>query len=343
MAGRTERIKVAKGIHIFRRGTETWHADLHIGGKRPRRSLGTSDEKTARQEALRFAVEFKSEVSTGYTFQNALADWLNAGERGATDLSIIKQLKEKYPNRPINQVTSANIALALSPLKAGNYNRHIAVVSAAMNLAVEHGHVVVAPKFKKRKEPPGIVRFLTKAEWVRLYAALPDYMKAPTSFALYTGLRKSNVLRLRWDQVDMRRKLLMVDAADFKNRAHQGFPLGAEAMQILRDQVGRHDEFVFVYPRWKREPDGTHPLVPMVDHKRSWATALKAAKVKNFRWHDLRHSWASWMAMGEASLKEIQELGGWADATMPMRYMHLSKGHVAGKADVVGKAMRGKK
>lgn len=340
---RRERIKVAKGIHIYRRGTETWHCDLHVGGKRPRRSLGTSDEKVARQEALKFAVEFKQEVSTGYTFQHAITDWLNAGDRGATDLSVIKKLKEKYPNRPINQVTSQSIALALQDLKPGNYNRHIGVVAAAMNLAVEHGHLTVAPKFKKRKEPPGIVRFLTKAEWARLYAALPDYLKAPTSFALYTGLRKANVLLLRWEQVDMRRKLLRVDAADFKNRTNQGFPLGEEAMAILKEQVGKHDEYVFVYPRWKRDEDGKHPLIPVGDHKRAWATAKKAAKVVNFRWHDLRHSWASWMAMAGVSLKEIQELGGWATATQPMRYMHLSKGHVAGKANTVGKAMKGKK
>lgn len=338
-----ERIKIARGIHLFRRGTETWYADVHTGGRRSRPCLGTTDEKVARVEALKLATATKQEVATGYTFQHALSDWLDEAPRGATDLSVIKQLKAKYPNRPISQVDNASISVALKAFGPGNYNRHVAVVSAAMNLAQERGHVLVSPKFKKRKEPRGIVRFLTKAEWVRLYAALPDYMKAPTSFALYTGLRKSNVMGLQWSQIDMKRKLLLVDALEMKGRDYHGLPLGDAAMAILREQVGKHDDWVFVYPSRSKDENGKREAVPLGDHKRAWATAKKAAKVKNFRWHDLRHSWASWMAMEGVSLREIQELGGWAGPDMVGRYAHLSKEHLASKANAVGKAMKGRK
>lgn len=325
-----DRIRIAKGIALYRRAdSETWWADVHARGVRSRCSTGTSEKEAARQFALKLATETKQATATGYTLEHALADWVNERERGPSDLSIIEILREKYPNRPIDGVDNMTVAAALKDLGPGNYNRYLAVIRAAVNLAQTRGYVAVAPKFKKRKEPPPIVRFLKKDEWTRLYGKLPDYLKPPVMFSLYTGLRKANVLKLQWSQIDLKRKLLWVEAGDFKSRQPHGIPLGADAIAILNGEKGKHDEWVFTYERG-----------PMGNHKRAWATALKEAKVKDFRWHDLRHSWASWMAMEGAPLTAIKEAGGWASMDMVARYAHLSKAHLSGHINKVAGALK---
>ena len=104
-----------------------------------------------------------------------------------------------------------------------------------------------------------------------------------------------------------------------------GKSLNETALAVLRRQVGKHPSRVFTYNR--RPFDRASTL--------GWMKALKRAGIENFRWHDLRHTWASWLAQKGVPLNDIQEMGAWETAAMVRRYAHLSPAHLSHRAKVI--------
>lgn len=100
-------------------------------------------------------------------------------------------------------------------------------------------------------------------------------------------------------------------------------PLNADALRVITVQIGKHPSRVFSY---KGEP------VAQVTTA-AWYKALKRCGIEDFRWHDLRHTWASWHVQNGTPLNVLQELGGWESAQMVRRYAHFSAGHLAVYAD----------
>ena len=100
-------------------------------------------------------------------------------------------------------------------------------------------------------------------------------------------------------------------------------PLNAEAVVIIRRQLGRHSTHVFSF-RGKS--------IVQVSTK-AWYSALERAGIEDFRWHDLRHTWASWHVQQGTPLYALQELGGWESSEMVRRYAHLAAEHLAPYAD----------
>jgi integrase len=146
------------------------------------------------------------------------------------------------------------------------------------------------------------------------------------TFALATGLRAANITGLCWEQVDMERKQAWVHPDQAKARRAIAVPLNEAALEVLRRQKGNHFVRVFTY---EGEP------VQQVSTK-AWYKALKRAGIENFRFHDLRHCWASWHVQNGTPLHVLQELGGWETPAMVRRYAHLAVGHLAPYADRAG-------
>jgi integrase len=95
---------------------------------------------------------------------------------------------------------------------------------------------------------------------------------------------------------------------------------------LISKQVGKHPTYVFSYCG--------KPVVQV--STKAWYGALKRAGIKDFRWHDLRHTWASWHVQGGTPLFALQELGGWQSAEMVRKYAHLGAEHLAPYADRLG-------
>jgi integrase len=140
-------------------------------------------------------------------------------------------------------------------------------------------------------------------------------------FTLATGLRENNVLRLDWSQVDLKRRVAWIHPDQAKGGQAIAVPLNAAAVVVLKERGGKRKGWVFGCPEpyWQAS-------------NKSWYAALKVAKLEGFRWHDLRHTWASWAVMSGVSLAELKELGGWKTAALVNRYAHLSAKHLAGAA-----------
>lgn len=185
----------------------------------------------------------------------------------------------------------------------------------------EWGWLERAPAFKTYREPRRRIRWLTQEEFRRLHAALPARYKDPAQFAVLTGLRQGNVIGLAWSQVDLDRKVAWVHPDQAKARRAIGVPLNDEAVALLRRQ-----------PHGAQRVFGS--LTPI--SSRVWAGALRRAGLADLRWHDLRHTWASWHVQRGTPLHALQELGGWECADMVRRYAHLAPGHLAQYANAVG-------
>jgi integrase len=146
-------------------------------------------------------------------------------------------------------------------------------------------------------------------------------------FSLATGLRQRNVADLEWSQVDLGRRMAWIHPDQAKARRAIAVPLNAEAMAVLRRQEGKHPRNVFVF---RGRP------IRQVNTK-AWKAALDRAGIEDFRWHDLRHTWASWHVQAGTPLNVLQELGGWETTEMVRKYAHLGGDHLAEHAERIAR------
>ena len=158
---------------------------------------------------------------------------------------------------------------------------------------------------------------------------MPSWLADLTRFALATGLRQANVLALEWTQVDLKRGVAWVHPDQAKARRAIGVPLNEDAVAVIRRQLGKDLRFVFVGHDGKPlDHWGTPP-------RKGWKSACREAGIKDFRWHDLRHTWASWHVQQGTPLYVLKELGGWETLEIVKRYAHLAPEHLKEYAERV--------
>jgi len=205
--------------------------------------------------------------------------------------------------------------------------RYLAALSVAMSIAVkEWGWLDANPmaKVTKPKEPRGRVRFLSEDERERLIVACRRHsnnqLLLAVVLAISTGMRKNEIMSLSWDDIDLPRGHLVLH--ETKNGERRSIPIVSEALRLLAkaSKVRRLDTKL-LFP-------GRDPQKP-IDLRKAWVSALEAAGIEKFRFHDLRHSCASYLAMNGASQVEIAHILGHKTLSMVKRYAHLSEGHTS--------------
>jgi len=208
----------------------------------------------------------------------------------------------------------------------GTVNRYLAVLSHAFTVAMKDwGWVEDNPvrKVSKLKEPRGRVRFLSDEERHRLLDACQqsgDPRLYPlVVLALSTGARQGELLGLRWGDIDSARGVAVLH--DTKNNERRAVPITGLAQDVLRD-LGRvrrmETDLVFA----NVSGQANFP-------KKPWLEAVADAELEDFRFHDLRHSAASYLAMSGATLAEIAEVLGHKTLAMVKRYSHLTEQHTS--------------
>jgi integrase len=147
-------------------------------------------------------------------------------------------------------------------------------------------------------------------------------------FALATGLRESNVRMLRWSQVGLSRAIAWFDPDETKPGRALSVKLNDDATAVLRRRQGDHEIYVFV----RTDKQGRKAPVWSCSTK-AWYKAVERAGLTGLRWHDLRHTWASWHVQAGTPITHLQEMGGWASYSMVLRYAHLGQSHTAAYAN----------
>lgn len=314
-----------------RKDSSVYWIKLHHSGKIVQRSTGTADKVKAQEYHDRLKASLWEQERLGvrprYSWQQAAGRWIEETSHKAThkdDIAKLKWLHSILGELMLDEITLDVIArikaARLKEASKSTANRFLALVRSILKRAVEEWDwLEKAPKVKLFKESEGRVRFITPEQVQALLRELPAHQKDMVLFALQTGLRQSNVLKLEWLQVNLEQGHMWVNAADSKNRKPIAVPLNREALAVLHRQLGKHPKRVFTYSGKPISNANTH----------AWKNALKRAGIEDFRWHDLRHTWASWHRMQGTPTHELQQLGGWKTGAMVERYAHLASDHLA--------------
>lgn len=210
--------------------------------------------------------------------------------------------------------------------------RYMAALSHVFTIAVKEWEWLEdnpMRKVTKPKESRGRVRFLSDDERAHLLKVCKEssnlYLYPVVVLALSTGMRYGEIMGLTWDVVDLNRGRAILH--ETKNNERRAVAITGHALELLKNmnKVRRIDSNL-LFPSRENKP---HKPQKPIDLRAPWNAALKKAEIQDFKFHDLRHSAASYLAMNGASLAEIAEVLGHKTLQMVKRYAHLSEGHTA--------------
>lgn len=324
-----------KGLHR-RKDSPYWWVDAVLpDGRRVRKSTRLVRLEDAEAYLIRLkkeALDFhRAGVVGDKGWQEAVVRYLreNADKRSLVDDQFhLKQLHPYLGEKWLSEICMDTLWPFIEDRRDrdkvtnATINRALEIVRRILNLAYhEWRWLERVPRVRMLKEPKRRIRFLKRDEADRLLVALPDHLRPVVQFALATGCRRSEILGLEWRRVDFSRRVAWLDPGTTKNGEGRGIPLNSEAVLSLRLAQAPHPQWVFTYNGNRMDAVGS-----------AWKRSLRRAGLENFRFHDLRHTWASWHVMAGTSLQELMELGGWKSYEMVLRYAHLAPDHLADAA-----------
>ena len=323
-------------MSLYQRGNTWWFECIAPDGRRVRESTGTSDKVLAQEFFDHRKVAFWRQHRLGEkprrTWNEAVVRWIKEQSHKATigtdklhlrwlDSFLGGKCLDVVSREVIDKITDAKLREGVSN---ATVNRILEVLRAILRKCRDDWEWLDRiPKVRMLSEPTRRIRFLTHEKAQALLAELPLGLRGLATFSLATGLRRANVTGLLWTQVDLEKRVAWIHPDQAKARRAIPVPLNAEAVLLIREQIGKHETYVFTYRGNK---------ITQVNTK-AWHKALERAGIDDFRWHDLRHTWASWHAQNGTPLNVLQELGGWESPEMVRRYAHFSTAHLAPYAD----------
>ena len=276
-------------------------------------------------------------------FTKEFLEWSKGNKRPKSwvrDEGSIKHLNPLFQDRLLSEVSPFLIEKhKLRRKEEGAKPRTIAIELACLrhmfNMAMKWGRAVSNPvqgiKFPKESEVKD--RILSEEEEERLLDTVRTepkgkHLEPIIITALNTGMRKGEILNLKWENVDLKNGVIVVEKT--KNGKIRKIPMNKKLTETLESgkKVSK-GEFVF-------SEDGK----PYGDVKTGWWTALKKAKIKGFRFHDLRHTFGSRLGMLGADIRTIQELMGHEDITMTMRYSHPTPEYKRNAVELLDKIVK---
>ena len=205
-------------------------------------------------------------------------------------------------------------------------DRYLTALSSCCSNAIEKQILVENPRRKAKKltEPQGRTRFLDDQEREKLIAAYKDnspQLHLAVVLAFGTGARRLEIWSLRWENVDLEEGYLTFQ--ETKNGDIRSVPIIGQALDLLKEYHRKH-HLLHISLFF---PSTTNPQKPLEFRKR-WESLLRQAKITDFRYHDLRHSAASYMVRSGMDLRVVAEILGHRTLQMRMRYSHLKRDHL---------------
>lgn len=313
-------------MSLCKRGKTWWISFTTPSGEGIRCSAATEDKTQAQEFHDKLKAESWRVVKLGdkpkRTWDEAAYKWLMETQDKKThhdDVAKINWLQQFFRGKYLDELTRDVIAeigeLKRKETSPATANRLLALIRSILRrAALDWEWIDKPPVIKLYREAKRRVRYLNADQASILIRELPQHLADMVTFSLVTGLRRSNVTKLEWSQVDMQRNVAWIHGDQAKAGKPIHVTLNETAIAVLTRQIGKHLRSVFSY---KGKP------ITQVNTK-AWYKALKRAGIEDFRWHDLRHTWASWLTQNGVPLNVIQEMGAWESAEMVRRYAHLA-------------------
>ena len=320
---------MARKRELYRRkDSRYWWVSLVLpDGRRLSQSTGCVDRRDAEAFVVRLRSESlespKHQESDSFAWSQAVVRYLEECAEKKTlpdDRDHLKKLAPYLRSRRLDAVDMTALQPFIRDRRENDgvtnatINRALEIVRRILNLAHQDWRWIPAvPKIRMLKEPRRRVRFLRRDEANRLLDAMPKHMKPIVRFALSTGCRAGEIFGLEWNRVDLTRKVAWLDHGATKSGEGRGIPLNSDAIAALQSTLGQHPRWCFPFAGKRIQKSST-----------AWDRARQRAGIEDFRFHDLRHTWASWHVQSGTSLPELMELGGWKSYEMVLRYAHLA-------------------
>lgn len=295
--------------------------------------------------------------------ENEYEPWVLAHhKRGHKTLASLTRCFNQLFSKPLVDITPSildqwRVKRLNDGISNATLNRDIGVLKSLMTKATEWGALKENPLknlklFKIDRAPK--VRYLSLEEETRLRQALSereyqlkqerksanqwreergyelyhdpadnesyDHLMPMVLLSINTGLRQGELFNLTWDMVNLSEKSLILSGGITKNSSSRYIPLNNEANQLIQQLYKKNNvKTGLVFPSKNNKPFN--------NIKRSWSSLLKKANITQFRWHDLRHHFASKLVMAGVDLNTVRELLGHSDIKMTLRYAHLAPEH----------------
>lgn len=302
-------------------------------GRRIRKSLSTNLYKLAQERAMKI---YLKTYQQGYldikrpvkiTLEELVIRVLEYAKNRLKSYSklcsLVKPLVKFFGGKYLTEIT-ANLICEYQNERIRDHqpttvNKEVSFLRRMFNLAIQWELIYLNPvnKIKFFKEPQIRIRFLTIEECNRLLECCFGYLKKIVLTALHTGMRKSEIFRLQWSNVDFNSNLIILDKT--KNDRIREIPMSRVLREMLWELSTnkKKNDFVFSSKYGK----------PFVDIKKSFKTALIKAEIENFRFHDLRHTYASHLVMSGVDIMTVKELMGHKKIQTTLIYAHLAPKH----------------
>ena len=330
-------------MSLSKRGKTWWICFTTPSGERVRRSAATEDRAQAQELHDKLKAESWRIAKLGdkpkRTWDEAAYKWLMESQLKKShreDVSKISWLQQFFRGKYLDELTRDVIGkvgeLKFKETSPATANRLLALIRAILRkAALDWEWIDKPPVIKLYRESKRRARYLTPLQANTLLQELPEHLADMVKFSLATGLRRANVTKLEWSQVDIARRVAWIHGDQAKAGKPIHVTLNATAIEMLTKQIGKNSKWVFTY---KGKP------ITQVTTK-AWYKALERAGIENFRWHDLRHTWASWLTQQGVPLNVIQEMGAWESSEMVRRYAHLAPEQFSKHARVVDDLLNG--
>jgi len=313
---------------LFKKG-DAWYIDYYVDGKRKREAIG-SNRKLAESALAKRKVQVaenkfldiaRKPKTTFDELAKIYIDYAKTNKLSWTrDEYSIKRLSQNFAGKRLEQISPLLIEkyknARVKEVSVATLNRELACLKHMFSKAIEWQLYTSNPvkAVKLFKEHNQRLRYLTVGEVHRLIGELPVHLKPVVQCALHTGMRRGEILGLKWDDIDLKQRLIFV--RNSKNGEGREIPLAVELLRELRS-LSKTGEYVFSL-------DG-HSRIQSI--RTGFENARKRARISDFTFHDLRHTFASHLVMSGVDLLTVKELLGHKSINMTLRYSHLSPAH----------------
>jgi len=333
---------------------KNWYIDFYYEGKRYKESVGAVNKTVAKEklvirkrEVIQGTYKPKKIETPFEKFREQYLEYSQSNKRpksAARDEASLKHLQKTFDSKRLSDISPFLIEKYKTQRKTEGakpmtINHEMACLRHMFTMAMKWGKAEKNPvrEVKFLKEPQGKDRILTYEEEKRLLNYVRSktkskHLEAIIITALNTGMRKGEILKLKWENVDFKTGYITV--VETKNGEIRKIPMNKSLTTILKNVKSnarlkdddRLPEYVFCDKEKK----------PYRDVKTGWWKALKEAQIENFRFHDMRHTFGSRLGMAGVDIKTIQDLMGHKDIKMTMRYSHPTPEHKRRAVEILG-------
>ncbi|MBK7142036.1 MAG: site-specific integrase [bacterium] len=313
---------------LYKRG-DAWYIDYYVNGKRKRERVG-SNKKVAEQALAKRQVQVAEhrfldiQRSPRTSLEELIGAYLEYAKANKLswqrDVHSIQRLKESFGRKLLSEITPLALetykSSRLKVVAPATVNRELACLKHMFTKAIQWQMATSNPVRMVRmlKEHNQRLRYLTNDEIQLLMNALPERVQPVVQCALYTGMRRGELLNLKWADVDLKQRLLFVRQS--KNGEKREIPIAETLLKVL-NALERTGEYVFSFGNGNR----------MRSIREAFDRAVKRCGILNYHFHDNRHTFASYLVMAGVDLLTVKELMGHKSITMTLRYAHLSPDH----------------